>query len=300
MINKKIGVNLRYVRETLFTFKPMMLTNYHSHCNFCDGAEDAEKYVTEAIKQGFTSYGFSSHIPLKHFDTSWNMKRERLEEYIQLITWLKEKYAEQIDLFCAFETDFKLSVYQRQELMSKFPQVDYTVGSIHYVGFFEDGRPWEIDGTKEVFEKGLNEIFGGDIKSVVQNYFTLTAEMIDSEKPDILGHADKIKMHRFFDEEEPWFKQRMYETIELVKENELIMELNTRGLYKGYTTDFYPAAKWVKEAHKMGVRLQVNSDAHELHELSGGYDRAYVLLKEIGVRETWVRKGKTWDAIPLI
>lgn len=277
-----------------------MLTNYHSHCNFCDGAEDAEKYVLEAIRQGFHSYGFSSHIPLKDFDTSWNMKRDRMEEYIHLITALKNKYNNQIALYCAFETDFKLSIHQRKELMEKYPQVDYTVGSIHYVGFFDDGKPWEIDGTKEVFERGLTQIFGGDIKTVVNNYFDLTAEMLETERPDILGHADKIKMHQYFNESETWFTNRMHEMIELAKETETIMEINTRGLYKGYTTDFYPAAKWISEAYKKGVRLQVNSDAHALHELSAGYGEAFNLLKEIGVKETWVRKGNDWDAEPVI
>lgn len=274
-----------------------MLTNYHSHCNFCDGAEDPEKYVTEAIRLGFTSYGFSSHIPLKDFDTAWNMKRERLEEYITLITSLKEKYNGQIDLFCAFETDFKLSVYQRQALMEKYPQVDYTVGSIHYVGFYEDGRPWEIDGTIDTFKKGLHEIFSDDIRAVVQSYFDLTAEMLATEKPDILGHADKIKMHGYFDESEPWFTNRMRETIALAKETGTIMEINTRGMYKGYTSDFYPAVKWIAEAHKAGVRLQINSDAHQLHELSAKFPEALKTLKELGVKELWALKEKQWQPV---
>lgn len=276
-----------------------MLTNYHSHCNFCDGAEDPEKYVTEALRLGFRSYGFSSHIPLKDFDTSWNMKRGRLEEYIRLITGLKEKYAGQIDLYCAFETDFKLSVYLRDELLARFPQVDYTVGSIHYVGFYEDGRPWEIDGAKETFHKGLHEIFGGDIQAVIRAYFDLSAEMLQTERPDILGHADKLKMHGYFDESDARFVARMRELLALAKETGTIVEINTRGLYKGYTTDFYPAARWVKEAHALGVRLQVNSDAHQLHELSARFPEAYQLLAETGVRELWRREGKSWVPEPL-
>lgn len=274
----------------------MILTNYHSHCNFCDGSEEPELYVLEAIKQGFSSYGFSSHIPLKNFETSWNMKKERLEEYINLISSLKEKYKDQIDLFCAFETDFKLSIYLRDELLSSFPQVDYTVGSIHYVGCFEDGKPWEIDGTKEVFDLGFNRIYGGNRKAVLKSYFDLTCEMIATEKPDILGHADKIKMHGYFDEEDSYYRSRMHEVMELLNENELIMEINTRGFYKGYTADFYPALKWVKQAAEMGIKLQVNSDAHKLPELSAGYEKAFAMLKEIGIGEVWKREGKQWMA----
>ena len=276
-----------------------MLTNYHSHCNFCDGAEDAERYVEQAIRQGFTSYGFSSHVRMKDFETGWSLKSERLEEYIRLITSLKEKYAGQIDLYCAFETDFKLSISRRAEMLQKFPQVDYTVGSIHYVGYYRDGRPWEIDGTRETFDRGLHEVFDGDIRRAVDAYFDLTAEMLITEKPDILGHADKIKMHGYFNETEPWFEARMREILALVKETDTILEINTRGVYKGYTTDFYPAARWVKEAHRLGIRLQVNSDAHQLHELAAKYDQAYRLLQETGVKELWHRQGNAWTAAPL-
>jgi histidinol-phosphatase (PHP family) len=272
----------------------MLLTNYHSHCNFCDGAEDAEKYVMEAIRQGFTSYGFSSHIPLRDVDTSWNMRRERLEEYITLISGLKEKYAGQIALFCAFETDFRLSIHLRGELMAKYPQVDYTVGSVHYVGFFDDGRPWEVDGSRALFEKGLAEIFGGDIRAVLRAYFDQTCEMILEEKPDILGHADKIKMHGFFDTGDAYFRSRMHEVLELLRQAGTIMEINTRGVYKGYTDDFYPGISFVKEAARMGIRLQVNSDAHTLGELSAGYDQAYSLLSEIGAIGVWIRREREW------
>lgn len=39
------------------------LTNYHSHCDFCDGHAPMELFVREAVKEGFSSYGISSHAP---------------------------------------------------------------------------------------------------------------------------------------------------------------------------------------------------------------------------------------------
>ena len=39
------------------------LTNYHSHCDFCDGHAPMELFVREAVKEGFSSYGVSSHAP---------------------------------------------------------------------------------------------------------------------------------------------------------------------------------------------------------------------------------------------
>jgi len=42
----------------------MNLTNYHSHCSFCDGRAPMEDFIIQAIKMGFTGYGISSHAPL--------------------------------------------------------------------------------------------------------------------------------------------------------------------------------------------------------------------------------------------
>jgi len=52
----------------------MNLTNFHSHCDFCDGKAPMEEFVTNAIEMGFTAYGISSHSPLP-FPTQWNMDR---------------------------------------------------------------------------------------------------------------------------------------------------------------------------------------------------------------------------------
>ena len=37
------------------------LTNYHSHCLYCDGRANMEDFIRFAISEGFTSYGISSH-----------------------------------------------------------------------------------------------------------------------------------------------------------------------------------------------------------------------------------------------
>ena len=36
------------------------LTNYHSHCLYCDGRANMDDFIRFAISEGFTSYGISS------------------------------------------------------------------------------------------------------------------------------------------------------------------------------------------------------------------------------------------------
>ncbi|KAA6305198.1 Histidinol-phosphatase, partial [termite gut metagenome] len=58
------------------------LTNYHSHCAFCDGRAPLEEFIKAAIAQGFTSYGVSSHAPLP-FSTHWTMDKEKVPDYLE-------------------------------------------------------------------------------------------------------------------------------------------------------------------------------------------------------------------------
>jgi len=68
------------------------LTNYHSHCLYCDGRANMEDFIRFAISEGFTSYGISSHAPLP-FSTAWTMEWDRMDDYLSEFSRLKKKYA---------------------------------------------------------------------------------------------------------------------------------------------------------------------------------------------------------------
>ena len=89
----------------------MQLSNYHSHCTFCDGRSTPEDFVKFAISHGFRAYGFSSHSPLP-FETFWNMSKNDMPEYLAEIDRLKKEL-----------TDIKYDALTRSsELMEKSRQ----------------------------------------------------------------------------------------------------------------------------------------------------------------------------------
>ena len=81
------------------------LTNYHSHCLYCDGRANMEDFIRFAISEGFTSYGISSHAPLP-FSTAWTMEWDRMDDYLSEFSRLKEKYADKIELAIGLEIDY--------------------------------------------------------------------------------------------------------------------------------------------------------------------------------------------------
>ena len=73
-----------------------MLSNLHTHTNFCDGKNSAEEMIVSAIEKGFVSLGFSGHGYTKD-DTSYCMTDT--DGYIKEIKRLKAKYKKDIFYF---------------------------------------------------------------------------------------------------------------------------------------------------------------------------------------------------------
>src|SRR5687767_9147307 len=102
-----------------------MWTNYHTHCNFCDGKENPEKYIEQAIKLEMPVLGFSSHAPLP-FDCLWCMPTESLDDYLAFIDAARTRFPE-IEIYKGLEVDYIPGTVTPSDFRS---QLDYTIGSV--------------------------------------------------------------------------------------------------------------------------------------------------------------------------
>lgn len=279
----------------------MTWTNYHNHCKYCDGIEEIETHVQHAIDEGVVSLGFSSHSPVS-FENKWSMEEKDMPDYLEDIQAAKEKYFGQIEIYKSLEIDF---FPDQSGLIKKWTNehnLDYSIGSVHFVDALEDGIPWEIDGPLITFEKGLQEIFGNDIRKVLEKYFEYTIQMLEKDCPTILGHMDKIKMqnhHRFFfDENETWYQNFLKQTLEVAAKSGVIAEVNTRGLYKKRAAETYPGELGLRMLKEFGIPICLNSDAHHPKEIIGEYKNTAIRLKHLGFKELMVLKNYMWQPIP--
>lgn len=285
-----------YVYQFIFIFVAnMSWSNYHSHSHYCDGKGTLEDQVIAAIDLGIQSFGFSSHCPVT-FPNNWSMPMDRLEEYSSTVQQLKVKYANRIQLYHGLEVDFIPGMIDVQNDFIRKAQLDYSVGSVHFVGAFVDGTPWEIDGTHLVFKKGLQDIYGNDAKIVVQKYFKLTRQMIKEACPTIIGHLDKIKMQNkgYWDENSDWYHDEIIQCLELIKASGAILEINTRGIYKGLTSEPYPSYFAITLANELEIPMCLNSDSHRPAELTGAFCQTANELKRIGMKHLWVLEKDIW------
>jgi histidinol-phosphatase (PHP family) len=279
----------------------MPWTNYHSHTNFSDGSDNPPAYIEEAIRQGLQTYGFSCHAPVP-FKTNWCMKKARLEAYFEAINKLKKAYGSSINILMGLEVDYVPGLVSPSDTLFRNSQLDYIIGSIHFVDSFQDGTPWGIDGPLELFRQGLENIWKGDIKKAVRLYYKLLRDMITYSKPDIIGHFDKIRMHnegnKYFSEAEKWYREEVFQSLEVMRAADCLVEVNTRGIYRGYTKEPYPSLWILKQAEKMGVPIVLNSDAHKPNEIIGMFPETAMMLAEVGFKQLHNRINGSWQPVP--
>ena len=279
-----------------------MLTNHHTHSLYSDGSSQPEEYILEAIAKGFHILGFTEHSPL-HFENTFSFKKENKEEYVALMESLKQKYSSRISVYSGMEMDYIPGMSENFSKVKSEYKLDYLIGSVHLVRPENIDELWFTDGPNyETYDKGLNELFGSDIKKAVTRYYQQLNEMIETQHFDIIGHFDKIKMHnrdRFFKEDEPWYMALVSETLDLLQDRDIIVEINTRGIYKQRSETTYPGLDILKQIKKLRIPVMVNSDAHKPHELDGEFEYGYSILKEAGINEVVYFKGNGWGFEPV-
>ncbi len=270
-----------------------MWSNFHTHSNYCDGKSTLEEQIQQAKELDLLSLGFSSHAPVP-FDCQWCMDQEKLGLYLESIKKLKTTTKE-IEIYAGLEVDY---VPTRVSPNNFRDQLDYMIGSIHFVDALVDGTPWEIDGLHVVFLKGLDEIFHHNHQAAFTRYFELTREMIDLACPTIIGHLDKMKIqnpdNKFFDEQESWYQNEVKETIKAIKKAGAIVEVNTRGIYQKKSATTYPSP-WILELlQQENIPITISSDAHHADDLVNQFESTATLLQRIGFKKIQILNEGEW------
>jgi histidinol-phosphatase (PHP family) len=274
-----------------------MWANFHTHTSYCDGKTSVHDCVRQAQALNMASLGISSHAPLP-FDCKWCMKRDGLSAYLKDIDDARREFTN-IEIYKGLETDFIPGVISPADFRH---QLDYTVGSVHFVDQLPDGRRWEIDGLHTFFLEGLEAIFQNDIQAAITRYQALTREMIQTARPDVVGHLDKIKIQntgeKFYSESEAWYHRQIDHTLDVIAAAGVILEVNTRGIYQKKSATTYPGP-WILElAFQKRIPVTLSSDAHHPDDLTNQFTEAATLLKDIGYRHLTILTNGSWQPLP--
>lgn len=262
-----------------------VFVNYHTHTLFSDGSGEPQHYIDAAKAAGMEALGFSDHSPLP-FENTFALREERVQEYADHIKSLKKRYAGEFEVMLGMEVDYIPGMGHSFRYFREQFGLDYIIGSVHMVRNIRADYLWFIDGPDPAtYDEGLNILFGGDIRAGVTAYYHQINEMLSNNEMEIVGHLDKIKMHnrgRYFSEDSEWYQNLVDETLDLIKSKNVIVEVNTRGIYKKRSETHFPGPAILRKIRKLGIPVMISSDAHKPEEVAMLFPETEVLLKQMG------------------
>ena len=257
-------------------------SSVHCHSTMCDGRNTLQEMASAACAQGLTTLGFSGHSYTQR-DREYCMSPSRTAQYKATIAKLKAEYKGKVDILCGIEWD---------SLSEDKPEnYDYWIGAAHHLYGRNTGKYYEIDFRPQDLHDCIFDDFDGDPLAAVEAYFA-EVEKVAAKGPDILAHIDLIKKlngeGEFFDEEAPRYRAAALKALSAAKEHGCLLEVNTGGVYRGYRKDFYPGAWLLGEWQKMGGKVIITSDAHDVGSLTFGFDEAAAAVRAAGFKSVEV------------
>lgn len=258
------------------------LYNFHSHTQFCDGHATMAEFAAEAVRQGFSHYGFSPHSPTP-FATSCNMPHDDVAAYLTEAERLKLLHASTPTRFYkAMEVDFLGTHWGPASSYFQDMGLDYMIGSVHFIPS-QRGEMVDIDGHYESFRRKMAEHFRNDIRYVVNTFYDQSMVMVSLGGFDIIGHYDKIGHnaghYRKGIEQEGWYRDRADELTEAIIASGVTVEINTKARQEHGR--FFPAATFWKRLKESGAPVIINSDAHWPNLINASRQEALDLYRNI-------------------
>lgn len=288
----------------------MTLTSYHNHLAYCDGSGTVVDYVDAALAANLESLGISCHAPVP-FASDWNMPLASLPAYCAEVRAAQETYQGRLPIYLGVELDYiapdiapRGAAFHQEKVLPH--RLDYVVASVHYVGHDPDGVPWTIDYTAESFERQLTEVYRGDVRRLIRDYYRRVVAMAQAapswQLPVIVGHVDKVKMWnvagRYFAEDESWYLAAVDGALQAIRASGLVVEVNTAGLRRAHGEP-YPGPRVLRRCRELGIPVTVSSDAHQPADLVARFDDAAAILRDGGFTEVVALVDGNWARRPL-
>lgn len=252
-----------------------MKHNYHTHTRRCHHALDVDdkEYVISAISAGFDILAFTDHVPFvtvpypeEHPD---RMTYDEMNGYLASITYLKEKYKNQIKILVGFEFEYYPEYLEYYQMLRTKTDI-MIVGQHNLVPLIKDYG-----------------IYNDDLG--VMTYANQIKGCLDAGLADIVAHPDYFMLGRG-----QWTKaceEAAHMICKTSKENQIPLEINLNGLRYGKklidkTECFpYPYRKFWEIAAIYGCQAIYGYDAHDPQTLQEDWriDKVNAILNGIKI-----------------
>ncbi len=278
--------------------RPKLVSIHGGHSGqFCNHAKDTlEAVVLAYIDKGFEWVGVTEHMPPVSDKFLYPDEKaagltaadlyQRFGEYIQTGRKLQARYADRIRLFVGMETEtYTGSDASISQLIKQF-RPDYIVGSLHHV----DDHPFDLSPAAYA---QTAEALGG-LNPMYERYFDQQYEMLRTQKPQVVGHFDIIRMHdpdyrsRL---ENSAIKEKVLRNLQLIREMGSILDFNVNALAKG-ANEPYVTKSILKAALAMGISVVPGDDSHGVSTVGANVEKGIEILRQFGSNLSWIKPAQ--------
>ena len=258
----------------------LMKTNYHTHTYRCGHALKCldEEYVIKAIENNYCELGFTEHAMFSDIYNEYGMRPpySDLNEYINTINSLKEKYKDKIKIHLGMECEYFKEYYDELKELLDSRKMDYLIFGNHYVAHIEGSiyTPQEIWGKEEF----------------IYAYIERAKEAMESKLFKVFAHPDFL--YQFVNIWNDDIKNKFKEVFEIAKKNNVYIEINLGGFRRGirkfddgerYPFPYDPLWEVVKE---VGNKVVIGVDSHNPKEFGDldEYQKAIDFAKKYNIK----------------
>lgn len=223
---------------------------FHVHTYRCKHAEEVseEEYIKKAMELGATGIWFTDHAPFPDRIWSYTMDYNQLEEYLDTVSRLKEKYSGKIDVHVGLEIEYYPSYDKRgyYKQLKEDDRIELLLLGQHLAevepGVFTIS--WDAKRREEEEFKLLGE---ATCQGMRTGYF------------DVVAHPDRVFRRRHV------WTEEMEEVSRMIGQTALETGLPLEQNEESKREDMYWEQFW--ELVPKGVTLVHGLDAHYLQEL---------------------------------
>jgi len=221
-----------------------MTVNYHTHTFRCGHADGTEReYIENAVAAGFTTLGFSDHVPYpfpEGYISGFRMQIDTLDDYFTTLRCLQEEFKDRIRILIGFEAEYYPEYFDKMLSLIGAYDYDYLILGQHYL---ENELSHKYNGAETKDEERLRA------------YVDQVIEGLNTGKFLYLAHPDLIH----YTGPDDIFVKHAKRLCNEAKKLNIPLEINLLGLSSG---NHYPSKRFFDVAARIGNKVIFGVDAH--------------------------------------
>lgn len=254
----------------------------HIHSPYCrHGSEDTfEEYIEKAIEIGLMEITFTEHLPLPEgfkdpsAENDSAMSTDKLDDYLEDVKALKEKYGDKIKINVGLEVDY-IEGYEQvtKEMLNNIGKnIDDAILSVHIIKI--NNKYHCVDYNPEEFGK-ISEMLGG-VDNLYSKYYQTVKKAINADlgeyKPKRIGHLNLVRKFNKVYPHDYSSNKELLELVKLLKDNNYEVDYNISGLRKDTCKEPYINGYLLDLIKEYNIPMILGSDSHCSKDLSSLYD----------------------------